>query len=70
MLRTLVAAGISHFDVASLPEIRRVLNLHPRARLHFNNPVKAEEAIAEAYLQHGVRSFALDEFSELEKSNW
>ena len=67
VLRTLVAAGISHFDVASLPEIRRVLNLHPRARLHFNNPVKAEEAISEAYLQHGVRSFALDEFSELKK---
>lgn len=67
VLRTLVAAGIDNFDVASLPEIRCVLTHHPRARLHFNNPVKALEAISEAYLRHGVRSFALDELSELEK---
>jgi hypothetical protein len=31
------------------------------------HPVKAEEAIAEAYWQHGVRTFSLDTMEELEK---
>jgi ornithine decarboxylase len=67
VLQTLIAAGIRHFDVASLEEVRMVLTLCPTARLHFNNPVKATDAVREAYARHGVRSFALDEMSELEK---
>ena len=31
------------------------------------HPVKAEEAIAEAYFKHGVRTFRLDTIEELEK---
>jgi ornithine decarboxylase len=31
------------------------------------HPVKAEEAIAEAYFDHGVRTFSLDSMEELEK---
>jgi ornithine decarboxylase len=31
------------------------------------HPVKAEEAIAEAYFEHGVRTFSLDTMEELEK---
>src|SRR3954462_6011336 len=31
------------------------------------HPVKAEEAIEEAYFQHGVRTFSLDTMEELEK---
>ena len=31
------------------------------------HPVKAEEAIAEAYFEHGVRTFSLDSMEELEK---
>ena len=31
------------------------------------HPVKAEEAIAEAYFQHGVRTFSLDTLEELDK---
>jgi ornithine decarboxylase len=67
VLRTLVSAGVNNFDVASLQEIRSVLTQYPAASLHFNNPVKAEEAIEEAYRRYDVRSFALDEFSELNK---
>ncbi len=67
VLGTLQAAGIAHFDVASLAEIASVAGCCPGATLHFNNPVKAEEAVREAYLRYGVRSFALDEMSELEK---
>ena len=67
VLQTLISGGIRHFDVASIEEVRTVLTLCPTARLHFNNPVKATEAVREAYARHGVRSFALDEMSELEK---
>ena len=31
------------------------------------HPVKAEEAIAEAYFDHGVRTFSLDTLDELDK---
>ena len=39
----------------------------PEATLCFMHPVKAEEAIAEAYWDHGIRTFSLDTIDELEK---
>ena len=33
----------------------------------FMHPVKAEEAIAEAYFTHGVKTFSLDTLEELDK---
>jgi ornithine decarboxylase len=35
--------------------------------LCFMHPVKAEEAIAEAYFEHGVKTFSLDTIEELDK---
>lgn len=67
VLQTLGAAGVRHFDVASIDEVRRVAEFCADSTLHFNNPVKAHEAITEAYLRYGVRSFAIDEMAELEK---
>ena len=67
VLHTLSVQGLSHFDVASLGEVRAVRAINPAATLHFNNPIKAFDAIAAAHREHGVRSFALDEISELEK---
>ncbi len=67
VLATLYAAGLRNFDVASLEEVRIVSLACPGSALHFNNPVKAAEAVSEAYLRYGVRSFALDEMAELEK---
>ncbi|MFV8816387.1 hypothetical protein [Haliea sp. E17] len=67
ILATLQGSGVRHFDVASLAEVATVASCCPGAMLHFNNPVKPEEAIREAYLRFGVRSFALDELAELEK---
>lgn len=67
VLQTLARSGINHFDVASLEEIRAVLNHIPSATLHFNNPVKAADTIEQAYRLHRVCSFALDEMSELRK---
>src|SRR3546814_9778740 len=39
----------------------------PEAALCFMHPVKAEEAIEEAYFEHSVRTFSLDTMDELEK---
>ena len=68
LLRTLWKAGITHYDVASIAEVRLVAEtLGDRATLCFMHPVKAEEVIREAYFTHGVRTFSLDSMEELEK---
>jgi len=66
VLEALMAGGISQFDVASLCEIERAHQLGA-TKLHFMNPVKSRHAIASAYFDYGVRSFALDTEAELEK---
>lgn len=60
-------SGITHFDVASLAEVKLVRDDAPDATLCFMHPVKAEEAIREAYVDHGVRTFSLDSMDELDK---
>jgi ornithine decarboxylase len=67
LLELLWESGITHFDVASIAEVRLVAKTLPDAVLCFMHPVKAEEAIAEAYFQHGVRTFSLDTLDELGK---
>ena len=68
LLRELWAGGITHYDVASIAEVRLVRQtLGDAATLCFMHPVKAEEAIAEAYSDHGVRTFSLDSREELDK---
>ena len=60
-------SGITHFDVASLAEVKLVYENAPDATLCFMHPVKAEEAIREAYADFGVRTFSLDSMDELDK---
>ncbi len=67
LIELLWDSGITHYDVASIAEVRLVAGLLPRATLCFMHPVKAEEAIAEAYRVHGVRTFSLDTMEELDK---
>jgi len=67
LLRILWDNGITHYDVASIAEVRLVARTLPDAELCFMHPVKAEEAIAEAYFTHGVKTFSLDSLEELEK---
>jgi ornithine decarboxylase len=67
LLKILWDAGVTHFDVASIGEVRLLNDTLPDAVLCFMHPVKAEEAIAEAYFDHGVRTFSLDTVEELEK---
>ena len=67
LLQILWDGGVTHYDVASIGEVRLVKATLPQATLCFMHPVKAEEAIAEAYFEHGVRTFSLDTLEELEK---
>jgi len=67
LVRILWDAGVTHYDVASIAEVRMVARTLPEATLCFMHPVKAEEAIFEAYHTHGVRTFSLDTMEELEK---
>ncbi len=67
LLRILWASGVTHYDVASLGEVRLVAETLPEAELCFMHPVKAEEAIAEAYFAHDVKTFSLDTLEELDK---
>ncbi|HEX7822380.1 MAG TPA: type III PLP-dependent enzyme [Sphingobium sp.] len=67
LLKTLWDSGITHYDVASITEVRLVRRTLPDAKLCFMHPVKADEAISEAYFQHGVRTFSLDTMEELDK---
>jgi hypothetical protein len=49
LLRILWDSGVTHYDVASIAEVRLVAEALPEALMCFMHPVKAEEAIAEAY---------------------
>ena len=67
LLQILWDSGITHFDVASIAEVRLVRSLLPQATLCFMHPVKTGSAIVEAYREHGVRTFSLDTHDELSK---
>jgi ornithine decarboxylase len=67
VIETLVKSGVTSFDVASIPEIELVTKFAPGARMAFMHPVKSRHAIAAAYHDHGVKTFALDTHEELAK---
>jgi ornithine decarboxylase len=60
-------AGISHYDVASIAEVKLVHDILPQAKKYYMHPVKPRESIKSAYFDYGVRDFSLDSFVELEK---
>jgi ornithine decarboxylase len=67
VIETLAKNGVMSFDVASIPEIELVSAHAPGARVAFMHPVKSRSAIAKAYFDHGVRTFAFDTHEELAK---
>ena len=67
LLAILWDSGVTHYDVASIAEVRLVRETLPQAVICFMHPVKAEEVIAEAYFDHGVKTFSLDTVEELDK---
>ena len=67
LLHVLWDAGVTHYDVASIAEVRLVRSELPEAVLCFMHPIKTPSAIREAYFQHRVKTFSLDSVEELEK---
>ncbi len=67
VISTLAREGINAFDAASIPEIELVREHAPGSKIAFMHPVKSRRAIAEAYFEHGVRTFSLDCHEELAK---
>lgn len=67
LIEVLWDAGVTHYDVASIAEVRLVRGLLAQATLCFMHPVKTAAAIREAYFEHGVRTFSLDTHEELHK---
>lgn len=66
VIRTLAAAGIRGFDVASPYEIDLIGRLVPLAMRHYHNPVRAQAEITHG-LRAGIRAWSVDSRSELYK---
>lgn len=67
IIQTVYKSGMHTFDAASIEEVRLVRKAVPEARICFMHPVKAPEAIHEAYHVHGVRTFVVDYPEEVYK---
>lgn len=67
VLSALWRGGVTAFDCASPAEIALVRQVLPEASIHYMHPVKSRSAIRTAWQQHGVRDFAIDSETELEK---
>ncbi|MBV7259726.1 type III PLP-dependent enzyme [Erythrobacter crassostreae] len=67
LIEVLWDAGVTHYDVASIAEVRLVREVLPDAVLCFMHPIKTPSAIRESYFKHGVNTFSLDSIEELEK---
>ena len=66
VIRTLAAAGIRGFDVASPHEIDLIGRLAPDAARHYHNPVRSVAEIEHA-VDAGITSWSVDGRSELDK---
>ena len=67
VIEALVENGVTSFDVASMSEVELVARHAPGGRMAFMHPVKSRAAIAQAYFDHGVKTFSLDTHEELAK---
>lgn len=67
VLRTVLAAGVAGFDIASLHEAMLVSTSLPGARCWFMNPAKTRRDIDKAWCELGIRDFVVDCDEELAK---
>jgi ornithine decarboxylase len=67
VLDLVYAAGIRHFDTASLKEIELVRGRFADAQCHFMAPVRAPGAAKAAFEKHGVTDYVIDCDFELDK---
>ncbi len=65
VIETLNAAGVTHFDCASLPEVETVRKLCPDATCYLMNPVRLSGHARLAQQNHDVRHFMIDHLSGL-----
>jgi ornithine decarboxylase len=61
------AAGIRHFDAASIGEIALIRTRFPESVCHFMAPVRIPGTAREAARTYGVRDFVIDSDAELDK---
>jgi len=67
VLDQVYAAGIRHYDTASLPEIELVRGKFPDAICHFMAPVRSVGAAKAAFERFGVTDYVIDCDYELDK---
>lgn len=67
ILRTLVNAGIRHFDTASLNEIAKIREFFPRADCYYMHPVKSRAALQSAHEVYRIDHYVIDHINELNK---
>ena len=67
VIAALAEAGLKHWDVASVHEMKLVQAISPKAKFHYHNPVKSKREISDAYHIHGCRRFAVDCREEVRK---
>ena len=65
ILAQLFAAGVRHFDCASLEEIKLVDEACPGSKMYFMNPVRLAGHARAAQMEYGVRHFVIDHHSGL-----
>ena len=67
VIRELCAAGVRHFDTASLREVELVKQHCPDAACYFMAICKLAGAAETAFADYGVREFVADHESEVER---
>jgi ornithine decarboxylase len=67
ILKQVWAAGIRHFDTASLGEVETVKQLFPEAICHFMAPVRLAGHAKAAFEKYGVTDYVVDCDAELDK---
>lgn len=67
ILQAIHRGGVRHFDTASLAEVAQIDALFDEQTSHYMHPVKSRRSVDEAYRRYGIRSFAIDHASELDK---
>ena len=67
VLKPLYAAGVRHFDTASLTEIAQISELFADAHRYFMHPVKPRAAIRTASEVYDVRHYVVDHRDEIDK---
>ena len=67
VLKTLVEAGVTAFDVASPGEFEAVREVSPDAEMLYMHPVKAQSHIRLALEKYGIRVISIDHEDEITK---